>query len=157
MKAIRKIVYILGISLIVFYVISSCVPVICSSRHRIWFRNCTKDTLFIGSSYYDDIDSVNGILCPDKKIFNMDTLATSIMYETKWLTIRTIDFVEPDSVCSTDSIYLFNEHDSCYCFLIKWRDAKNSSWDEIRTKKLYHKWLITRYSDGQFDRNIRYE
>ena len=136
---------------------SSCVPVICSPKHYVWFRNCTKDTLFIGSSYYDDIDSVNGILCPDKKIFNMDTLATSIMYETKWLTIRTIDFVEPDSVCSTDSNYLFNEHDSCYFFLIKWRDAKNSSWDEIRAKKLYRKKLIIRDSDGQFDRNIRYE
>lgn len=148
---------ILLMCVVILSLMSSCVPLICSSRHRIWFRNCTKDTLFIGSSYYDDIDSVNGILSPDKKIFNMDTLATSIMYETKWLTIRTIDFVEPDSVCSTDSNYLFNAHDSCYFFLIRWRDAKNSSWDEIRAKRLYRKKLIIRDSNGQFDRNVRYE
>lgn len=64
----------------------------------------------------------------------------------------------PDSLCSTDEECLFDiAYDSCYFFLIRWRDVKNSSWDEIRTKKLYHKWLITRDSDGQFDRNIRYK
>lgn len=50
---------------------SSCVPFICSSRHRIWFKNCTKNTLFIGLSYYDDIDSVTEIMIPDKTIFNI--------------------------------------------------------------------------------------
>lgn len=50
---------------------SSCVPFICSSRHRIWFKNCTKNTLFIGLSYYDDIDSVTEIMVPDKTIFNI--------------------------------------------------------------------------------------
>lgn len=140
----------------ILYVMSSCVPM-CSSRHTVWFRNCTKDTLFIGLSYYDNIDSVNGNLCPNVKVFGSDSLEMTIIHQIKWLNIHSTDFVAPDSMCSTVLEYLFNQHDSCYFFLIKEEDAMKYSWEEIRAKRLYRKWVIARDSDGNFDRNVRYQ
>ncbi|MBO7100328.1 MAG: hypothetical protein J6W21_10735 [Bacteroidaceae bacterium] len=45
--------------------------------------------------------------------------------------------------------------DTCYFFLIKWSDAKKYSWDEIRDKKMYRTWIVTKDKDGNYDTNIR--
>ena len=87
-----------------------------------------------------------------------EELDSTMSFWWKDIIIDRETLVFPDSLCSTDEECLFDiTHDSCYFLLIKWKDAKKSSLDEVRTKKLYHKWLITRDSDGQFDRNIRYK
>ena len=51
--------------------------------------------------------------------------------------------------------YLFNNTDTCYFFLIKWKDAKQYSWDEIRIKKLYHRRIVVRDFNGKFDKTIQ--
>lgn len=158
MRAIKKIIYVLGICIIVFYAISTLFRQLCT-RHSATFKNCTTDTLVIGISHYDNIDSVYNLLWPlyNTKLAN-EELDSTVSFGWKDITIDRDALVFPDSLCSTDEECLFDiAYDSCYFFLIRWRNVKNSSWDEIRTKKLYHKWLITRDSDGQFDRNIRYK
>lgn len=51
---------------------------------------------------------------------------------------------------------LFEKTDTNYFFLIRYSDAKKYSLDEIRDKKLFGKYIVTRDADGKFDRNIRY-
>ena len=65
--------------------------------------------------------------------------------------------IYPDSIFSVNELYLFNNTDTEYFFLIKYNDAKNYSWDEIREKKLYNKWITIKDKDGKFDRNIKYQ
>jgi len=54
---IMKMRNLLTVSLVVLFVLSSCIPPICSNVISR-FKNCTNDTLFIGASHSDNIDSV---------------------------------------------------------------------------------------------------
>ena len=134
-------------------VLSSCVPG-CDSRVVATFENCTNDTIFVGVSHYDNIDSVN---C---QLFASYSLPTNALLDTTsislWTDIYTLkdQCVYPDSRCWVNANYLFDEHDTCYFFLVKWRDAKRYSWNEIRTKKIYYKWKIIKEQNGKFKRNI---
>lgn len=153
MKTVKNIIKSLLVVLIVIYVISACIPII-HTRTCVFFRNYTKDTLFVGASLYDNIDSVNSMLFPNYARY--DDLDTIIVFQHKYLNVHPTDFVLPDSLCRGEPNYLFNEHDTCYFFLVKWKDAKNYSFDEIRKKKLYHRWIVTRDKKGKFNTDIRY-
>ena len=61
MKTVKNIIKSLLVVLIVIYVISACVPIIHTGT-IVCFQNYTKDTLFVGVSLYDNIDSVNSML-----------------------------------------------------------------------------------------------
>jgi hypothetical protein len=61
----------------------------------------------------------------------------------------------PDSICGISGNYLSCITDTCYFFLVKLKDAKRHSWNEIRSKKLFRKWIVTRNKNGEFDRNIK--
>ncbi len=52
---------------------------------------------------------------------------------------------------------LFSDYDTGYLFLIKYRDAKQYTWDEIRKRKLYHRHIVVRDAEGNYDMNIRYQ
>ena len=65
------------------------------------------------------------------------------------------DIIYPDSLFTIDGNYLFNNTDTCYFFLIKWKDAKNHLWDEIRMKKLYRRKIVVRDCNGKFDHTIQ--
>ena len=110
--------------------------------------------MFVGVSLYDNIDSVNSMLFPNYARY--DDLDTIIVFQHKYLNVHPTDFVLPDSLCRGEPNYLFNEHDTCYFFLVKWKDAKNYSFDEIRKKKLYHRLIVTRDKKGKFNTDIRY-
>ena len=43
-----------------------------------------------------------------------------------------------------------------YFFLVKYRDAKSYSYDDIYAKKKYEVFVVTKNSNGDFDRNIKY-
>ena len=44
---------------VIVSLLSSCIPVMdYSEAFQVRFKNCTNDTLFIGASHYNDIDSV---------------------------------------------------------------------------------------------------
>lgn len=53
-------------------------------------------------------------------------------------------------------LFYRNNTDTCFFFLIRNEDVKNHSWDEIRAKKLYKKWITVRNKEGEFDTNIKY-
>lgn len=140
---------------ILICVLGSCMP-FCESRVVATFENCTDDTIFVGVSHYDNIDSIGCQLLaaydlPMNKL--LDTTGVSL-----WKDGYTFkdQYIYPDSACGIDANYSFDEHDTCYFFIIKWRDAKKYSWDEICDKKLYYKTINVRNMNGEFDGNIRY-
>ena len=163
----RKKQFLGGGWLLTLILLTSCIPG-CDRGTLVIFNNCTKDTLFIGASQYDNIDSVDSQLLPDyNKLANssLDTTGVSIWknieknYGKGYIHIKfwKDSFILPDSMCTIKENHLFYDNDTCYFFLIKWKDAKNYSWDYIRAKKLYQRWITIKDKDGVFDRNIRYE
>ena len=150
-KKMRQIFKCLVLSLLIC-MFQSCVPVL-DYFEVIRFKNCTSDSLYIGASLHDNIDSVFDFLdscCPLSENYaeNVDTL---------WnVRVFVEDFVCPDSLGSLYRDNKINHADTCYFFLVKYSDSRYYSWDEIRTKKLYGKCIVTRNADGELDRNIRY-
>ena len=168
-----------GFSVIAF-LLSSCLPVM-DSVTLVGFKNCTNDTLIIGKSDCNDIDSawwfgkrferpskeplltsIDSILLDDSKNY----LESWEFYDEEDKAITPTELAEknrekmtayPDSIFLFKDIALFNRTDTNYFFLIKFNDAKNYSWDEIREKKLYNKWITIKGKYGNFDRNIKYQ
>lgn len=149
MKDVKTII-LFGAFLIIICTMWSCT----SCRQDVRFRNCTNDTLFIGVSHHDHIDSIEGLLFPHYNSLYNDIDTAEIYLRTE-ANVRKL-FVYPDSLCSVDSNYLYRGSDTYYFFLIKWRDAKRYSWNDIRTKKLYRKLVVKKQKNSEFDRNIRY-
>ena len=164
---------------VIAFLLSSCLPVM-DSVTLVGFKNCTNDTLIIGESDYDNIDSVwfdyihinrlskeplltliDSILLDDSKNY----LESWEFYDEEYKAITPTELAEknreemivyPDSLLLVKDISLFNNTDTNYFFLIKLEDAKNHSWDEIRAKKLYKKWITVKKENGEFDTNIKY-
>ena len=139
--------------LIVILLFSSCLPVYDSKVIAVFVNN-TVDTLFIAAAHYDNIDSVECQLYPRyvQPDSAFDALPISL-----WNKVYVEgNHVYPDSSCTINGDYLFNEYDSCYFFLIKWKDAKKYSWNEIRSKKLYHRMVVARDKNGKFNTDIKY-
>jgi hypothetical protein len=136
--------------------VSSCIPGWDTGCLMI-FHNCTNDTLFVSASHYDDIDSIDkeltGFFEPDDTVYysTMSSLCKDSFFRKKWYTL-------PDSNCVVECNYVtdFGNRDTCYFFLVKYSDAKRYTWDEMRAKKLYGKFVVTKNVNGDFDRNIRY-
>ena len=152
---------------VIMCLLSSCIPVMDSEfASQVRFKNCTNDTLFIGASHYNNIDSVYYQLNPIADFsVGINTKNISLwnnLNNKKEIRKYTLpDYYErevvlPDSLCGIEPNILFLNSDTCYIFLIKYEDAKNNSWDEIRAKKLYRKWITVRNKDEEFDTNIKY-
>ena len=136
----------------------------------VGFKNCTNDTLVIGGSDYDNIDSVwffkdVNKLSKEPLLTSIDSIILSDIKHIKHYCDTTINQEEifeknkEGMITYPDSLFFVNEYflfDHYYFFLIKLEDAKNHSWDEIRAKKLYKKWNVVRKKYGGYDRNIRY-
>ena len=165
MNTARRNRYFLSIVLVIFYILTTST----SCRRVICFRNCTSDTLYIGASQYDDIDSIDEQLEPRYWIPVNSILDTTDVSLWERKTEHSDDYycvfeanrdwyIYPDSICSIDDCYLNDKDksDTCYFFLIKWSDVKRYSWDEIRANKLYRKWIVAKDKDGNYDKNIRY-
>ena len=141
--------YIWGVVISISYLLftsTTCVRV-------LRFQNCTSDTLFVGASHYNNMDSVKCVVWGESPSSDSkpDTLLKNgdFYFESR-------DVVYPDSTCAIDECALFCGYDTCYFFLIKWSDAKKYSWDEIREQKRYHTWIVARDKNGNYDKNIRY-
>ena len=163
---IKKIANLLGCIFMCLFVTLSCVYDVGVS---VSFKNCTDDTLFVGASHYDNIDSIEEQVFPNTILANgnVDTTVISLWKDGKkemengyrvYISVHKDWFICPDSMCTISGFYLFNYNktDTCYFFLIKLSDAKKFSWDEIRSKKLYGKWIVAKNKNGDFDRNIKY-
>ncbi len=152
MKIDKKYRNLLGSIAIILGLVSSCIP-ICDSRTIAIFANRTNDTLFIGASHYDTIDSVDCQLQPAYLPIDSGLYPSMV---TLWKDINVqANIIYPDSLFTIDGNYLFNNTDTCYFFLIKWKDARQYSWDEIRIKKLYHRRIVVRDCNGKFDKTIQ--
>lgn len=148
-KNYRNLLSVVGIILVL---VSSCIPM-CDSKTIAIFTNRTNDTLFIGASHYNTIDSVECQLRPTYLPIDNSLHSSKI---TLWNDIDVQgDIIYPDSTFTIDANYLFNNTDTCYFFLIKWKDAKDYSWDEIRMMKLYRQRTVVRNIDGKFNPTIR--
>ena len=161
-----------GFSVIICY-LSSCIPAM-DSVTWVNFKNCTNDTLIIGESDYDNIDSVwfdyihINRLSKEPLLASIDSILLAcndtFIYCDRVITPKESAEMErekmtayPDPIFLFEDIALFNRTDTNYFFLIKFNDAKNYSWDEIREKKLYNKWITIKGKYGNFDRNIKYQ
>ena len=151
----KKNTNLLGVTLIILCVLSSCRPII-DSRVDAIFKNCTNDTLFIGASHYDNVDSVEFLVNPNYNILANSDLDTTDISLWQGAFARANSFIYPDSTCAINANYLYQDKDTCYFFLIKWGNAKRYSWDEIRTQKIFRRWIVIRDTAGKFDKNIRY-
>ena len=158
---------------VIVSLLSSCIPVM-DSVTLVGFKNCTNDTLVIGESDYDNIDSVwFGSIDVDRlskePLFtsidsilldiNKDYLESCEFYDEENITPEELtEKNKEEMITYPDSLFFVNEYRlfDKYFFLIKFEDAKNHSWDEIRAKKLYKKWVTVRNKEGEFDRNIKY-
>ena len=76
----------LGVTLIIC-VLSSCIPII-DSRVDAIFKNSTNDTLFIGASHYDNLDSVEFLVNPNYTIPANSNLDTTDNTEMSRRTVR---------------------------------------------------------------------
>lgn len=158
---------------VIVSLLSSCIPVM-DSVTLVGFKNCTNDTLVIGESDYDNIDSVwFGSIDVDRlskeSLFtsidsillniNKDYLESCEFYDEENITPEELTEKNKEGMITyPDSLFFVNEYRlfDRYFFLIKLEDAKNHSWDEIRAKKLYKKWKVVRKKYGRYDKNIRY-
>ena len=140
-----------GIS-IILCVLVSCLPHF-DSRTLAIFQNCTDDTLFIGASHFDNIDSVDYPLYANCRCANSNTDSVDIIL-WKGKNVHSDALVFPDSTFLIDADWLFMDNDTCYLFLIKWEYAKKCSWNEIRNKKLFNRKIVTIYSEGNYNNFI---
>lgn len=155
----------LGCLLIILLVGYSCIPTF-DTYHAETFKNCTRDTIYIGVSHYSCIDSIDNQFYPHYNIQvngSVDTADVSLWnhkiqtYEYGSVYIKPYNdcFILPDSLCDIDGDYLFQDTDTCYFFLVRLQDTKRYTWDEIRKLRTYRQRVITRGRDGAFDKNIR--
>ena len=118
-----------------------------------FFVNCTNDTLFICPSHCNDIDSIYDRAFP---LYSQSRCMDDyVLLEVNGLYIHNNEAIFPDSTCWTN-YYKLRKTDTAYFFLIKWSDARKYTWDEIRKKKLYRKWVATRNKKDEYEKNIRY-
>lgn len=154
MNTNKRIKILIGIVLVVFCMLSSCIAVIDSKQAQlVSFKNCTSDTLFVGVSHNNNIDSMKYVVWSESFFPGSES---DILLENGDFHFESDCVVYPDSICEIDDACLFSRSDTCYFFLIKWSDAKRYSWDVIRDKKMYRTWIVTRDKDGNYDKNIRY-
>ena len=149
MNNIEKNSYFLSIFL---FLLSACVP-ICDTKELAVFKNCTNDTLLICASHYDNISCIDYQLQPSYLPSNNTSGDIKI---SLWTEINASkEIIYPDSTCTIDGKYLFADKDTCYFYLIKYKDAINNHWNEICKEHLYGKSIITKNKDGKFNTEIK--
>lgn len=139
----------------VIYSLYSCIPIIHNKTLAV-FTNCTNDTVYIGVSYYNNIDSVYEQANPHYIYASNKGIDNAGISLWNRINFKSDNFVLPDSTCSTDADFLFHDTDTCYFFVIKLKDAKRHSWAEICKMNLFYKQTVIKDAEGNFDKNIRY-
>ena len=140
--------------ILVFFEASSCLPIV-DSRCTAVFNNRTTDTLIIGASFVDDINSVHCLL--DATTYTHNFIESDTNNFSLWnKTIQSNNIVYPDSSCVIEDYDLFHNTDTCYFFMINLKNAKKHSWNEICKKKIFYKKIVTRDFNGKVDTDIRY-
>ena len=129
--------------------LSSCITGI-DTVHSIRVRNCTCDTLIIGGSLYNCIDSVDVFFRSEN-----DTAFSSFtsIDESRLLNIHG-NLILPDSIGRTTYSSLFNHNHKGYLFIIKLSNARRYAWGDICKHKLYDIKVVTADDELQNNNNI---
>lgn len=72
---------------------------------------------------------------------NMDTFA---VMEQEGITLFKSYLIPPDSMGVFDTTCLFNDKDSASLYIIKKEIIDSHTWNEIRNKKLYDRFIVTK-------------
>ena len=144
----------------------------CDYMESVFFTNRTQDTILIGSSRYNNIDSTEMFLSSapwDTLTSDSDTITSARVYSHRWITpngdtlyfyglgtkingndklsIGRHDLVPPDSTASYAQPYFplfqFDQDQKGYFFVITLETARNYTWEEICRDTLYNKIVIT--------------
>lgn len=126
--------------------LSSCITGI-DTIHSIRFRNCTRDTLIIGGSLYNCIDSVDVFLeaSNDTAFYGFTSIDVS-----GHLNIHG-NLILPDSIGRTTYSSLFNHNHTGCLFIIKLSNARKYKWVDICKHKLYDIKVVT--ADDELQNN----
>lgn len=141
--------------------VSSCILPIMDIVNNVSFRNCTNDTLLIGASHYNNMDSIETALwsmnCDIRSSYtnDFDTVSYPVL-EGPDFSFENRDIVFPDSICYIDESYMHDNFDTCYLFLIRWSDARKYSWDEIRANNKFYIQTVTKDDWGSYNTEIKY-
>ena len=127
-------------------VLLSCIPGF-DTIHSIRVRNCTCDTVIIGGSLYNCIDSVDVFLETSN---NTAFSSFTSIDESRLLNIHG-NLILPDSIGRTTYSSLFNHNNTGYLFIIKLSNARKYTWVEICRHKLYDIKVVT--ADDELQNN----
>ena len=122
--------------ILIIFSFSSCVPIL-HTKELVVFNNCTTDTVYIGVSYYDYIDSVYEQAYPHYDFTANNRADTTGISLWERINFNSSCYILPDSAYSINADLLL-------------KDAKRYSWKTIRTKFIYHKWTAKRNKNGKF-------
>lgn len=138
LKRIKTNIFVALICLVVF---GSCVLDIKHLAYSV--RNCTEDTLLVELTEADCLgESMLWGFYPIDTIepaHSTDTI--SVVVHGKRIIYSCYNFALPDTISL--ALYPF-PRGKCYLYAIKWDVAKRYSLDEIRTKKLYDRRIVTK-------------
>ena len=144
----------------------------CDYMESVFFTNRTQDTILIGSSRYNNIDSTEMFLSSapwDTLTSDSDTITSARVYSHNWiipngdslifycletkingsdkLSIGRHNLVAPDSVSSYSELncplFYHNQDKTGYFFVITLETARNHTWEEICRDTLYNAFIIT--------------
>ena len=126
--------------------LSSCITGI-DTVHSIRVRNCTRDTLIIGGSLYNCIDSVDVFLevSNDTAFYGFTSIDESGHLNNHG------NIILPDSIGRTTYSSLFNHNHTGYLFIIKLSNARKYTWVDICKHKLYDIKVVT--ADDELQNN----
>ena len=134
--------------IIIIFSFSSCVPIL-HTKELVVFKNCTTDTVYIGVSHYDDIDSVYEQAYPHYDFTANNRADTTGISLWERINFNSSCYILPDSAYSINADLLLKDADTFYFFMVRVKDAKRYSWEKIRTKFIYHKWTAKRNKNGK--------
>ncbi len=112
----------------------------CDYGYNYYIQNCTKDTIVIGVSSCERIDSVYRIMQGSGTVFDIKKFSNDTIRIYEW------NQVFPDSVAEDGSVncplFYHNKNNCGYLFIIKWETAKSHTWEEICRRELYDTLVI---------------
>jgi hypothetical protein len=130
---------------------ASCLPG-WGTMERMRIKNCTTDTILIGASFSNNIDSVYINVYGGRFRFlpcsgdTCDYTWTTIN-EKGMLEIRPHDYIPQDSTADyaeSGTLFSHNKEHKAYLFIIKLETARNHTWAEICRDQLYDTLFVTR-------------
>ena len=131
--------------------LDSCIPG-WDTMERMSIKNRTTDTLLIGASFSNNIDSVYINEYGGRLRFLSRTWAK---WDSTWteindkgmLEIRMNDYIPQDSTADyavAGALFSHNKEHKAYFFIIKLETARNHTWAEICRDRLYDTLFVTR-------------